>query len=138
MVKAACCEDDFLELLLDLVQATWKEGEVLKDWSDALLVLIPKKGDISKCDNWRGIALLDTVGKVVARIIQERLQTLAEEELPESQCGFRREHGCSDMIFTVCQLVEKFLGTLSEIVSSVHRPEEKPMTLSLMRYCGYR
>ena len=28
MVKAACCEDDFLELLLDLVQATWKEGEV--------------------------------------------------------------------------------------------------------------
>ena len=28
MVKAACCEDNFLELILDLVQATWKEGEV--------------------------------------------------------------------------------------------------------------
>ena len=44
MVKAACCEDDFLELLLDLVQATWKEGEVPMDWSDALLVPFPKKG----------------------------------------------------------------------------------------------
>ena len=107
MVKAACCEDDFLELLLDLVQATWKEGEVPKDWSDALLVPIPKKGDLGKCDNWRGIALLDTVGKVAARIIQERLQALAEEELPESQCGFRKRRGCSDMIFTVRQLVEK-------------------------------
>ena len=83
MVKAACCEDDFLELLLDLVQAPWKEGEVPRDWSDALLVPIPKRGDLSKCDNWRGIGLLDTVGKVVAKIIQERLQTLAEEELPE-------------------------------------------------------
>ena len=58
-----------------------------------------------KCDNWRGIALLDVVGKVTAWIIQERLQKLAEEELPESQCG---SHGCSDMVFTVRQLVEKY------------------------------
>ena len=28
MVKAACCEADFLEQLLELVEATWKEGEV--------------------------------------------------------------------------------------------------------------
>ena len=107
MVKAACCGEDFLDLLLDLVQMVWKESEVPKDWSDALLVPIPKKGDLSKCDNWRGIALLDVVGKVVARIVQERLQALAEEELPVSQCGFRKGRGCSDMIFTVRQLVEK-------------------------------
>jgi hypothetical protein len=48
----------------------------------------------------------DIVDKAVARIIQERLQTLAEEELPESQCGFRKGHGCSDMIYTVRQLVK--------------------------------
>ena len=52
------------------------------DWCDAVLVLIPKKGDLSRCDNWRGISLLDVVGKVVARVIQERLQKLAEDELP--------------------------------------------------------
>ena len=77
-----------------------------RDWSDALLVPIPKKGNLSKCDNWRGIALLDVVGKVVARIIEERLQEVAEEELPESQCGFREKRGYSDMVFTVCQFVE--------------------------------
>ena len=63
------------------MQTTWEKGEVPKDWSDSLLVPIPKIGDR---DNCRGIALLDVVGKVVARIIQERLQDLAEEELPES------------------------------------------------------
>ena len=43
----------------------------------------------------------------MARIIQERLQQMAEVELPESQCGFRKGRGCTDMIFTVRQLVEK-------------------------------
>ena len=52
LVKVACYEDDFLELLLDPVQAAWKKGEVPKDWSDALLVLTPNKGDLSKWDNW--------------------------------------------------------------------------------------
>ena len=77
------------------------EGETSA--SDAVLVPIPKKGDLTRCDNWRGISLLDVVGKVAARILQGRLQELAEEVLPESQCGFRKGRGCSDMIFTVRQ-----------------------------------
>ena len=44
-----------------------------------MLIPIPKKGDLSMCDNWRGIALLDVVGKVVAKVIQERLQKVAED-----------------------------------------------------------
>ena len=74
---------------------------------DEILVPIQKKGNLHSCDNWRGIALLDVVGKLVARIVQSRLQIVAEQELPESQCGFRRGHGCTDMIFVVRQLAEK-------------------------------
>ena len=48
--------------------------------------------------------------KVVARVLQARLQMVAEEELPDSQCGFRKGHGCSDMIFTVRQLVEESIA----------------------------
>ena len=76
-------------------------------WRDAILVPIPKKGDLTNCDNWRGICLLDIIGKVVARILQERLQNLAMEELSESQCGFRKGRSCADMIFVVRQLIEK-------------------------------
>ena len=53
MVKAACCEADFLERLLELIEATWKEGEVPRDWSDTLLVPVLKKGNLSKYDNWK-------------------------------------------------------------------------------------
>ena len=82
-------------------------GSVPGDWRDAILIPIPKKGDLSNCDNWRGISLLDIVGKAVARVLQDRLQKIAEDELPESQCGFRKGRGCTDMIFVVRQLVEK-------------------------------
>ena len=107
MLKAASREVDFLSVLLDLVNAVWRENEVQSEWSDTVLVPILKKGDLSSCYNWRGIALLDVVGKVVARILQGKLQLLAEVELPESQYGFRKSRRCANMIFTVCQLVEK-------------------------------
>ena len=45
--------------------------------------------------------------KLVARVVQGRLQKLTEIELPESQCGFCRGRGCTDMIFVVRQLAEK-------------------------------
>ena len=45
--------------------------------------------------------------KVFARIIQERLQTITELTLPETQCGFRKGRGCVDMIFVARQLMEK-------------------------------
>lgn len=43
----------------------------------------------------------------MARVLQERLQKLAVDELPESQCGFRKGRSCTDMIFVVRQLIEK-------------------------------
>ncbi len=39
--------------------------------------------------------------------MQGRIQRLAEKELPDSQCGFRRGRSCSDMTFVVWQLSEK-------------------------------
>ena len=40
---------------------------------DPFLIPITKKGDLRNCDNWLGIALLEVVQKVVARVVQQRL-----------------------------------------------------------------
>ena len=56
--------------------------------------------------NWRGISLLDVVGKIFARIIKEKLQIIAETIIPESQCGFKKGRGCVDMMYVARQLVE--------------------------------
>ena len=89
------------------MEQIWEGGCVVDDWKDAVVVPIPKKGDLRHCDNWRGISLLDVVGKIMARIMKERLDQIADRVLPESQSGFRKARGCVDMIFVTRQLVEK-------------------------------
>ena len=49
MVKAGGYRAEFLTVLLDLVHTVWEEQP--RDWSDAILIPIPKKGDLSRCDN---------------------------------------------------------------------------------------
>ena len=62
-----------------------------------------------------GISLLKVVGKVVARIVQNQLQKLAEKLLPESQCGFTRKgRGCNDMIFVIWELSEKAIWNIKQ------------------------
>ena len=56
--------------VLDLVKVVWEEEAVVRDWKDATIIPIPKKGNLQVCDNWRGISLLDVVGKLFARVIQ--------------------------------------------------------------------
>ena len=58
--------------LFPLMKAVWREGEVFRDWRDAVIVPVPKKGNLQSYDNWRGISLLDVVGKVLGHIIQFR------------------------------------------------------------------
>ena len=102
-----CGGPELQHRLLKLMKEVWKVGYVVQDWKDAEIVPIPKKGDLRNCDNWRGINLLDVVGKLFGRILQDRLQLIAEKVLPESQCGFRKGRGCVDMIFTARQLFEQ-------------------------------
>ena len=44
-----------------------REKGVSQEWLDTTLIPIPKKGYPVKCDYWVGIALLDVVGKGLAR-----------------------------------------------------------------------
>ena len=66
-----------------------------------------RKVTISSVIIREGISLLDVVGKVLGRIIQDRLKLVAEDVLPDTQRGFRAGRGCTDMIFVARQLVEK-------------------------------
>ena len=54
------------------------------------------------------MTLLSTAGKILARVLLDRLiPAIAEEVLPESQCGFRANRGTTDMIFVLRQIQEK-------------------------------
>ena len=88
----------------------WEQESVPQEFKDASIIhLYEKKGNRQSCDNHRGISLLSIAGKILARIILNRLICHLDQEelLPESQCGFRRDCGTTDMIFAARQLQEK-------------------------------
>ena len=91
----------------NLICIIWKDEVVPQEWIDAVLVPIPKKGDITKCDNWRGISILSVAGKVFTKLLDQRLAKFADSILSETQAGFRRGRGCIDMVFVTRQLAEK-------------------------------
>ena len=66
------------------------------------------RGGKSDCSKYRGITLLSITGKILARVLLNRLiPTIAEDHLPETQCGFRANRGTTDMVFVLRQLQEK-------------------------------
>ena len=73
-----------------------------------IVTLYKNKGDRSDCNNYRGISLLNIVGKVFARVVLNILQKLAERIYPESQCGFRAERSTADMVVSLRQLQGKW------------------------------
>ncbi|BHF74341.1 hypothetical protein SprV_0501742600 [Sparganum proliferum] len=98
-----------MDHLTALFQEMWRQGEVPQDFKDATIVhLYKRKGNRQVCDNHRGISLLNIAGNIFARILLNRLSNHLEQGLlPESQCGFRRHRGTTDMIFAARQLQEK-------------------------------
>lgn len=98
------------EKLLQLFLLIWQTETLPQDFKDVSIIhLYKKKGNHQACDNHRGISLLSIAGKVLARLLLNRLNAHLEEQglLPESQCGFRKERGTIDMVFAARQLQEK-------------------------------
>nr|VZI49685.1 unnamed protein product [Spirometra erinaceieuropaei] len=98
-----------MDHLTALFQEMRRQGEVPQDFKDATIVhLYKRNGNRQVCDNHRGISLLNIGGKIFVRILLNRLNNHLEQGLlPESQCGFRRHRGTTDMIFAARQLQEK-------------------------------
>ncbi|KAI5163650.1 hypothetical protein NEAUS03_2363, partial [Nematocida ausubeli] len=79
------------------VQRCFENASLPTEWDEALVVPVPKKGDLSLPGNYRGIALMNTSLKIVTKIIDQRLQGICEKYglLTKSQAGFRALEECS-------------------------------------------
>ena len=86
-------------------------------WSDGYIVPIHKKGNLSDVNNFRGITLLSTLGKLFTRILNTRLTNWAEEYYIyiEAQAGFRANMSTTDNIFVLHGLINHMLNTGSRL-----------------------
>ena len=66
-----------------------------------------KKGDQEDPNNYRGITLLNVVGKLFNKVLIYRLLYWFEEhnKLSESQKGFRSGHSCVDNLLVLNEVI---------------------------------
>ena len=125
------------EKLLQLFLLMWQQETIPQEFKDASIIhLYKRKGNYQVCHNHRGISLLSIAGKILARILLDRLTThLDQGLLPESQCGFRKERGTTDMVFAARQLQEKCLEQNSDLFST-YVDLTKAFDTVIERFCG--
>ena len=100
-------KDDVLKVLRSICQQIWKTQQWPQDWKKSVFIPIPKKGNAKECSNYRTIALLSHISKVMLKILQDRLQQYMNCEIPDVQSGFRKGRGTTYQIVNICWTIEK-------------------------------
>ena len=83
----------------------WRKQAIPQEFKVASIIhLYKRKRNPQVCDNHRGICWEDS-----GKILLNRLNVHLDQSglIPESHCGFRKDRGTIDMIFTARQLQEK-------------------------------
>ena len=82
--------------------------EIVDGWTLAIQIrLFKNKGDKTQCDNYSGISLLAVASKLFTRVIVNRVRSLIDRQLLETQAGFRANRSTVDQIFTLKMAMEK-------------------------------
>jgi len=100
------------DFLTDLFNEIFISGVYPDSWTEAIVVPVHKKGDANMTDNYRGISLLNLLGKCYTTILNKRLYSWLEcnDKIIESQAGFRKGYSTTDHVFTLYAITQKYLS----------------------------
>ncbi|CAD7089335.1 unnamed protein product [Hermetia illucens] len=82
----------------------WDIESVPGGWQRGIICLIHKKGDITQCNNYRGITMLSTIYKIFSAILLDRIAPYGPY-----QRGFTPGKSATDQISSLRQAMEKLL-----------------------------
>ena len=78
-------------------------------WKQALVIPIPKSGNLTQVQNYRPISLLPLPGKILEKLIHKQLENYVEANslLASSQHGFRKSHSTIHSVEQLPNYIEK-------------------------------
>ena len=95
--------------LLIICNKIWQTGEWPTQWTQSLVITLPKKGKLQLCQNYCTISLISHPSKAMLKIILNRLKPEVEKIIDEEQPGFRPGRSTTEQIFNLRILCERYL-----------------------------
>ena len=109
-------------VLLDMINKSLKTGIFPEDWKHGTVIPIPKVANPQTVNDLRPITLLPLPGKIMERLIHNKLYPYLEENniLISNQNGFRKQHGTTDTIFKFLSHVIDNMNDRKITIGSFH------------------
>ena len=79
-----------------------------EQWTTNIIVPLPKKGDLSCMNNYRGITLMSIAAKVYNKILLTRIREHVDPILRSNQAGFRPGRSCAQQVHILRRIMEAF------------------------------
>ena len=97
---------DLNDIVLKFCNDALDGGDLPDQWKTSLIIPVPKKGDLTKTDSYRGIALTSIVSKTMHRMILNRMKPSLERVLRRHQNGFRPGRSTASHILSLRRILE--------------------------------
>ncbi len=105
------CIPELKEVLADCINSSFTTGNFPTCLKKANVVPLYKKKDRTDPTNYRPVSLLNSLSKVIEKVIYNRIYQFMDDKLCWNQFGFRPSHSTTDlMIYTVesiCQQLDQ-------------------------------
>ncbi|WP_419609214.1 hypothetical protein, partial [Thiolapillus sp.] len=75
--------EDVITVLTAICDKIWQIGEWPTPWTQSLVIILPKKGKLQQCQNFRTISHISHPSKVMLKLILNRLKPQAEKIIAE-------------------------------------------------------
>lgn len=86
----------------------FRSGSILKQWNSVNLVLIPKKLNASQTTDFRPISCLNTVYKVISKLLASRLKEILPLMISKSQSAFLPRRLLAENVLLATDLVNGY------------------------------
>ncbi|OMJ15842.1 Transposon TX1 protein, partial [Smittium culicis] len=96
-------------LIKKIVNMMYDSGYIPKSMTTSVVVPVPKKGDMRDPDNYRGISLIPTIIKLLAKIVAAKLAAIdiKYKLIVKEQAGFRDFEECVAQATTLYEIVKR-------------------------------
>ncbi len=105
---------------IKLFNKVLETGNISEDWLIGIIVPIYKNnGDMLDVNNYRGIPLLNCIGKLFTTILNARLMEFSENNsiIKEIKAGFREGYSTIEHAFLIKNLLDLFLSRKKKLYS---------------------